>query len=451
MKVRPEARKTVAIVAVILVVSAALIGVVSAKHQAYELRVDEKLVGYVSDEALVAQAVNNILAQSKSGQIEMALMNKIATVKVEYSGKTLDKAQAEAALKPELKLGQKACVIQVNGKEAVVLVDKASAERAVAELKTDYVANISKAGNVNVQDLKFNEEVALTERAVDPSQIKSVADAKMILLRGTDKLVIYSVKSGDSLWTIARANNMMVDDLRKANPDLRGDRLDIGQKLNLAVAEPYINLVSVEKVVQTINIAFRTEVREDPDLWPWQQVVKQAGVYGKKEVTLEIRRQNGKEIGRTVLHEELLSEPKTQMMVQGSKISPDLGTGQYAWPTTGKITSRFGSRRSGYHQGLDIAAPVGTPVYAADAGTVVWAGVRAGYGNLIIVDHGGGKTITMYGHLSQMMAKVGDTVKRSQLIGKVGSTGRSTGPHLHFEIRVEGSAQNPIAYYPEIH
>jgi murein DD-endopeptidase MepM/ murein hydrolase activator NlpD len=375
-------------------------------------------------------------------------MNKVQTVRASHSGKVFAGDEIEAALKPVLTLGQRACVIQVDGKDAVVLADRQEAERVLQEIKSDYEASVKRAGNIDLQDMRFNEEVSLDERAVDPALVKSVQDAKTILLKGTDKLVTYSVKSGDSLWSIARANNLTVDDLRKANPDLRGDRLDIGQKLNLTLAEPYINVVSVERQVLSVDIPFRTEVREDPDLWPWQSVVKRAGIYGKKQVTVEIKRQNGSEISRQVLSEELISEPVTQMVVQGSKMAPDVGTGQYAWPTAGKITSRFGPRRGGFHPGIDIAAPVGTPVHAVDNGTVTFAGWKAGYGNLVMIDHGGGKVVTVYGHLSQIFAKVGDVVKRGQLIGKVGSTGHSTGPHLHFEIRVEGSARNPVTYYP---
>jgi murein DD-endopeptidase MepM/ murein hydrolase activator NlpD len=117
------------------------------------------------------------------------------------------------------------------------------------------------------------------------------------------------------------------------------------------------------------------------------------------------------------------------------------------WPTAGSVTSEYGPRWGRMHQGIDISAPTGTPIYAAMAGTVIFVGVQSGYGNIVIVDHGGGLT-TAYAHQSQMASSVGQRVAQGELIGYVGSTGRSTGPHLHFETRVNGSAQNPRNYLP---
>jgi len=117
------------------------------------------------------------------------------------------------------------------------------------------------------------------------------------------------------------------------------------------------------------------------------------------------------------------------------------------WPTTGPVTSGYGMRWGAMHQGLDIAPPYGTGVYAANAGLVIFAGGQGGYGNLVLVDHGGG-FVTAYAHLSGFAASSGQAVSRGELIGYVGSTGNSTGPHLHFETRVGGAAQNPYNFLP---
>ena len=115
-------------------------------------------------------------------------------------------------------------------------------------------------------------------------------------------------------------------------------------------------------------------------------------------------------------------------------------------PTTGAISSRYGSRWGRTHKGLDIAASTGTPIKAAASGTVTAAGWNnGGYGNLIVISHGNGVQ-TYYGHCSSISVKEGQKVSAGDVIGKVGSTGRSTGPHLHFEIRVNGTAYNPLNY-----
>jgi murein DD-endopeptidase MepM/ murein hydrolase activator NlpD len=117
------------------------------------------------------------------------------------------------------------------------------------------------------------------------------------------------------------------------------------------------------------------------------------------------------------------------------------------WPTSGRLSSGFGRRWGRLHAGIDIAAPKGTPIRAAKAGTVVFAGRMGGYGNCIIINHGGGLA-TLYGHQSRLGARKGQAVSRGQTIGYVGSTGRSTGNHLHFETRINGRPQNPRKYLP---
>lgn len=129
------------------------------------------------------------------------------------------------------------------------------------------------------------------------------------------------------------------------------------------------------------------------------------------------------------------------------------GLGNFSWPVTGTITSPFGWRTNPmgggpeFHQGLDIAAPMGTAVTSAAAGTVIMAQWYGGYGNYILIDHGGGYS-TGYGHLSAMYVSVGQSVARGQAIGAVGSTGQSTGPHLHFEVRIAGKPVDPA---PRLH
>lgn len=117
------------------------------------------------------------------------------------------------------------------------------------------------------------------------------------------------------------------------------------------------------------------------------------------------------------------------------------------WPVRGRVTSEYGWRWGRMHQGIDIAAPTGTPIIAAKGGVVIHAGRMGGYGNMVIIDHGGGFS-TVYAHQSRIGARAGQSVQQRQIIGYVGSTGHSTGPHLHFETRVNGKAQNPRRYLP---
>lgn len=158
----------------------------------------------------------------------------------------------------------------------------------------------------------------------------------------------------------------------------------------------------------------------------------------------------------------ILPEPKPEPPPKQSGVEgADDGTGKgkvtngaksakgFMWPTKGRISSRFGPRSSGYHTGLDIAAPTGTPIRASKGGTVLVAGWLGGdsYGNAIYIDHGGG-VVTRYAHLSQIQCSRGEVVEQGEQIGTVGSTGNSKGPHLHFEVVIGGSPRDPLGYLP---
>jgi murein DD-endopeptidase MepM/ murein hydrolase activator NlpD len=121
---------------------------------------------------------------------------------------------------------------------------------------------------------------------------------------------------------------------------------------------------------------------------------------------------------------------------------PPVSGGQCRWPVAGRVTSEYGYRWGRLHAGIDIAAPSGTPIGAAIAGTVIYSGWQSGYGNVVIISHGGGLS-TLYGHQSRLGVSLGQVVGQGQIIGYVGSTGHSTGPHVHFETRYGGVARNP--------
>jgi murein DD-endopeptidase MepM/ murein hydrolase activator NlpD len=125
--------------------------------------------------------------------------------------------------------------------------------------------------------------------------------------------------------------------------------------------------------------------------------------------------------------------------------APPGGSGQLSWPVNGPVTSGFGNRWGRMHEGIDIAVPSGTPVGAAAPGTVIFAGWLGGYGNLVVVDHGGGLS-TAYGHNSSLAVGVGQAIQTGSVIAYSGSTGHSTGPHVHFEVRLNGAAVDPLGY-----
>ncbi|MGH2686815.1 MAG: murein hydrolase activator EnvC family protein, partial [Actinomycetota bacterium] len=140
-------------------------------------------------------------------------------------------------------------------------------------------------------------------------------------------------------------------------------------------------------------------------------------------------------------------EAEAAQTAQSAGSSGRVSTSGLVWPARGPVTSEYGQRWGRLHAGIDIGAGTGAPIWAAQSGTVIFSGVQSGYGQVIIIDHGGGLS-TLYAHQSRRIATDGQRVSRGQTIGLVGSTGQSTGPHLHFETRENGSPVNPRRYLP---
>jgi len=341
-------------------------------------------------------------------------------------------------------------VISVNGKDVVALSDQAAAEGVIEDIIRTYRGDSGQGERV-IQEVRVLEQVEIKNKKVPTGLFRTPQEARRILMRGTDKMVVHTVQRGESLWSIARANRMTTAELRRANPDLHDpDRLQVGQSISLVVADPYLNVATTEKVTTRQTIPYPVRTVKDDNLWPWQRVTRQPGEPGLKLVVMEVTRKNGIPTGQRVLSEQVLKEPVTQVVAQGSRLVSGGGTGQLLWPLAGQITSGYGWRATGryreFHAGLDIAAPAGTPILAADSGVVVFSGWNGGYGLTLVIEHGGGRS-TLYGHNSTNLVKVGERVDKGQVIARVGSTGRSTGPHLHFEVRVNGEPVNPTRYY----
>lgn len=339
-----------------------------------------------------------------------------------------------------------AYAIIVDGAEVVAVPDEATARAVKEQILEEYRLGVL-GEKAAVEQLGFKEQFAWSARQVRADQVKSADEAISILKYGTDKVETYVVKAGDTAWDIARLYRVETSDVQKANPTVNVELLQIGQPLVVTFREPYVHTESVSTRVALQGIPFTEEVIKDPDLWPWQYQVVTPGVWGQRELTLREHRDNGRLVKTEVLENKVLRAPKQQVARQGTKQIPALGTGQLVYPVVGQTTSHFGPRWGRYHEGIDIAAVTGTPVLAADSGMVVFRGWYGNYGNLIRIDHGEGKMVTWYAHLNGFNANVGDTVKRGDVIGWVGNTGLSTGPHLHFEVRVNGTPVNPLNFY----
>jgi murein DD-endopeptidase MepM/ murein hydrolase activator NlpD/phosphosulfolactate phosphohydrolase-like enzyme len=441
-------RRKLVLASIIAVMAVVVYVGVSNRESVYVVKAGDKVLGCIEDKTICEQILNRIAEEEA---IRTCCEVTVETdVTLEKAGpkdatKILTPDELAEALKENTVLVAKGYVVSVNGNEVVALASEEDARGALSDLRAEYIRTVIGA-QASVEEVLIKEQIDFQEKVVPTSMFRRRSEAAQVLSRGTDRTLNYVVQRGDSLWDIARRNNLSVDDLIESNPGVKPDLIQIGQNINLIVPQPYVTLTSKEIVVSTVSIPYSVEVSQDSEMWPWQEKVTQAGKNGQKEVIEEISRENGKIVSRAKVSEKILSYPVTKKVIRGSKQVPAMGSGSMVWPVQGTITSKFGYRWGSFHKGVDIGAPTGTEVLAADSGMVTSAGWNGGYGNCVKIDHGGGK-VTLYAHLSKMAVATGATVEKGQVIGYVGSTGVSTGPHLHFEVHVDGVAKDPLSYY----
>lgn len=199
-----------------------------------------------------------------------------------------------------------------------------------------------------------------------------------------------------------------------------------------------LKVETVERVTYTQAIPAPVQEQEDPSRIIGERGLLQEGAEGTETRTDLVTRQNGMEIKRENVSAATLVEPTPAIVGIGTAQGVDAAKGRFLTPTEGRLTSPFGQRyifgSYSFHTGIDLANAAGTPILASASGTVSFSGAKGSYGNLLKIDHGNG-FVTYYAHCSQLLAKEGDWVEQGQTIALMGSTGRSTGPHLHFEVR----------------
>ncbi|HEX6988138.1 MAG TPA: peptidoglycan DD-metalloendopeptidase family protein [Bacillota bacterium] len=433
----------------------------------YQVVVDGRTIAHVGDPSDLEFAVAALEEkQTLASGVPMQVVSRVEARPVQVAAARRPRLSAGAALEYELsrvvRLQAQAVAVVVDGQPVVALRTEAEARAAVEQVLAQYRQQVesgeygSPGGtrleeSVNVQSVEIVENIRFEKVSADDAELKDVDQAVAILMRGTDKVVAHTVQSGESLWTIAHANGMSVEDLEQANPQVDDPkRLQPGDQLNLIVPDPFVSLRSVEIRSYQRPIAFRTVYENDPELYPWEEYVKEPGQQGRRAVVERVERLNGEITAVETVSDEILSEPTVQVVVRGSKEVAELGSGVFRWPLDipGQLTTRFGwSRwRGRNHNGIDIAAPRGTQVYAVDDGYVSHAGWKNGLGQTVIVNHGGGRE-TVYAHLSTISVSVGAQVNKSTVLGGVGNTGYSFGNHLHFEVHVNGSPVDPLGYF----
>ena len=290
--------------------------------------------------------------------------------------------------------------------------------------------------------LDFFEKVEIAEAYINPDQLTELSEAIDQVTKEKEKNQTYEVQPGDTLSVIANSRGYYVDEVLALNPGLdRDTTLHIGDEIIISVPEPELSISSTVQSTYEEDYFAETQYIENDSWYTTERVVRQEPAAGHHEVTGLTTSKNQTETGREMIAENVIVEPVPEIIEKGTQTPPT-----YIKPITGgRLTSTFKWRWGRMHKGIDWATPVGTAVRASCGGTVVSAGWSSGYGYCITLSHPDGRQ-TRYGHLSRILVKTGQSVKQGEKIGLSGNTGRSTGPHVHFEIIINGSQVNPLNY-----
>ena len=358
-----------------------------------------------------------------------------------------DKAVYEDQLSDEIGLVTSAYCLYVND----VRIGATPYEGALEELLDQLQKAASDEDTISCE---FAEDVEIRQEYVPTSEIMNLGYIAELLYSTKTAEVTYEVKKGDTWSQIAAKNDMTSAELLALNPGYNINKLQIGEVLTLSASVPYLTMTVVKQERYLDDVSYNIEYTDSADLYQGDYKVTSKGEYGKADVMAKATYVNGEETERTILSSVTLKEPVTEYRLRGTKVRPTwMPTGSFRWPPSGRVSSAFGGRKSPggigstNHKGIDIAVPRGTPIYAADGGTVTYSGWMSGYGYLVQIDHGNGY-VTRYGHNSSLTVSVGQHVYKGQQVARAGSTGNSTGNHCHFEVRYNGVAKNPLNYLP---
>ena len=333
-----------------------------------------------------------------------------------------------------------AYVITVDSMPVTTVASLSDAAASFDTVKEQY-----KDGQSDVS-VEILNEIKVESDIVPVSDISSVSAAAQSLNAQKSVDVDYIVQSDDSLWSLARENDLSIEDIKELNPGLEETLAD-GSVIHLIQQQPILDVKTVQNTSYQEAVTPPVNEIEDNNLYEGTTQVVDPGCEGVKMVNAQIIKINGQEVDRMVVSESVISAPTPSSVIVGTRPVPTgIGSGEFERPYVGVITSRFGSRWGSVHKGIDIGGSTGDPVLSSDEGTVTFAGWNdGGYGYLVILDHGNGYQ-TYYAHLDEILVQEGYIIEKGYQLGKLGSTGRSTGPHLHFEVRKDGEPQDPETY-----
>lgn len=432
---------------------------------ALEVIYNDQSIGYISDESVYIEAKNMVRDRLSAGggSVEATVASQSSNLNAQYeltlvSLEELNDAQtiSDKMIENSVDNLTHACGIYIDGQFICAVKNEADAKTVFNGILAPYEADAANNGYI----VGFAETIDYVQGLYrdDESVMWDAAELESTLVNEKG-IETYITSEGDTLTSISSAYGIGENELERLNPDVDFEELSEGTVLTVKDAEKYI---SIKKTVTTSSIRdveFETVKRRDATKYSGYRKVIQEGVNGSERVTKTQIFIDGV-LYDTEYSYETLKEAVDEIVTVGTKTSyngvyiGEASSSGFLWPAPSchYVSSPYGWRNSGWHNGIDLVksggGALGTPVIASKSGRVeVVQRSSSGYGNMVLINHGDGYK-TRYAHMvkGSIRVSVGDYVEAGQTIGKVGSTGNSTGPHLHFEVIVNGETRNPKNY-----
>ena len=427
--------------------------VVNVLDATYVLAVenDGQVVGYVRQEAVYEEAARMVQDQIiYTGDEQHWALSPTFTISAARAEEVSDsQTLADAILRSSGEEITEAVGLYVDGQFYGATTEGGQLEAAIAAIKAPYEAENPGAEIGFVKSVELRRGIYLAESVKDYSELQALFDQPVQGQR------TYTIQAGDTPLIIAGANDITLDELYALNPVLEnGSNMPVGQELIIGESVSFLQVKVVKTQVEQEEIPFETIKTDDDSLDRGKTKTTQQGVKGLQEVTYQYTYIDGRMVDRTQIGDPVvLQEPVEEHISVGTYISQagysvtPSGSGGMIFPVGPGFTYMSRGFSGAYaHNGLDLCAAYGTPIYAAQSGVVTYASATAGgYGIHVIINHGGGVQ-TLYGHCSALVVGAGQSVARGQVIAYVGSTGNSTGNHCHFEVIINGARVNGAPY-----
>ncbi|MDO5403497.1 MAG: M23 family metallopeptidase [Eubacteriales bacterium] len=288
----------------------------------------------------------------------------------------------------------------------------------------------------------FEQNIVISETTADNLKIATVDQAYEEITKENAEKTIYTVEAGDTLSEIANNNGLTFLQLCELNEGMSEETIIVpGDAIVITVPKSEISVVTTKTMTYEEDYNADVQYVDNNEAYRGNNTVISEGTTGHRKVTAEVTYVNGVENGRTYTQETIMTESQPKIVSVGTLTPPTYLKPLYG----GSFSSGYGYRWGTFHNAVDWSCSVGTPIMAAADGVVARASWYSGYGYCIDIRHTDG-SMTRYAHLNSMNVSVGQRVSQSQVIAASGNTGNSTGPHLHFELWINGSTVNPLNY-----